>query len=162
MFWQFEFHRFVGEGAFKGPVYMQSKNDILNFDPGTWRFKHTAFYLASSIQKHDLTTNKLLNDDGVLKNINKGISTQNPNTYSILYDKMIEPLIPYKIKGFLWYQGEENVTNYYDYKELLSGMIDDWRDKWKEKLPFYFVQIAPYRYTSNQLSQELREAQLKS
>ena len=150
----------VGEGAFKGPVYIRSKNEILNFDPGTWRFKHTAFYLASSIQKHNLTTNKLLNNDGVLKaNINKGISTQNPNTHSILYDKMIEPLIPYKIKGFLWYQGEENVTNYYDYKELLSGMIDDWRDKWKEKLPFYFVQIAPYRYTSNQLSQELREAQ---
>ena len=79
---------FVGEGAFRGPVYLKSKNDILNFDPGLWRFKHTAFYLASSIQKHNLTTKKLLNQDNILKeNINKGISTQNPNTYSILYDQ---------------------------------------------------------------------------
>ncbi len=153
----------VGEGAFRGPVYISSENNIINFDPGVWRFKHTAFYLASSIQKHNLSTNKLLNEDSVLKaNINKGISTQNPNTYSILYDKMIEPLIPYKIKGFLWYQGESNVTNYNDYKELLSGMIDDWRDKWDEKLPFYFVQIAPYIYTANELSHELREAQRKT
>tara|TARA_B100000575_G_C23142376_1_gene665235 strand:+ start:3590 stop:5641 length:2052 start_codon:yes stop_codon:yes gene_type:complete len=153
----------VGEGAFRGPVYLKSENDSLNFDPGLWRFKHTAFYFDSSIQKHNLQIKKLLNQDSLLKaNINKGISTQNPNTYSILYDKMIKPLIPYKIKGFLWYQGEENVTNYYDYKELLSGMIDDWRDKWEEKLPFYFVQIAPYGYSSNQLSQELREAQRKT
>ena len=153
----------VGEGAFRGPVYLKSKNDSINFDPGLWRFKHTAFYLASSIQKHNLTTKKLLNQDNIIKeNISKGISTQNPNTYSILYDKMLKPLIPYKIKGFLWYQGEANVTNYYDYNELLTGLIEDWRDKWKEKLPFYFVQIAPYIYTSNELSQELREAQRKT
>ena len=102
-----------------------------------------------------------MNDDGVLKaNINKHFYSK-PKYYSILYDKMIEPLIPYKIKGFLWYQGEENVTNYYDYKELLSGMIYDWRDKWKEKLPFYFVQIALFLqiHFKSIIASELREAQ---
>ena len=75
---------------------------------------------------------------------------------------MIKPISPYKIKGFLWYQGEENVSNYYDYKSLFIGMIQDWRNKWDENLPFYFVQIAPYSYTTEALSQELRDAQRKS
>ena len=63
----------------------------------TWRFKHTAFYLASSIQKHDFTTNNLLNKFFVLKSNMKTFYSK-PKYYSILYDKMIKPLIPYKIK----------------------------------------------------------------
>ncbi len=75
---------------------------------------------------------------------------------------MIKPLIPYKIKGVLWYQGESNVPNYDEYQTLFSGMIDDWRQKWKEDLPVYYVQIAPYQYDENRISQALREAQRKT
>jgi sialate O-acetylesterase len=88
--------------------------------------------------------------------------------YSILYNPMIKPLVPYTLKGFLWYQGESNVNNYYQYKNLFTGMISDWREKWKQDLPFYFVQIAPFIYSDiangcgTCLSHELRDAQRKS
>ena len=158
-----------GEGAFKGACYLEDGESRLFLDKGEWRFKHLAFYLASSIQKHNLSFDQLLNEDDYLKsNIKTGISINNPNTYSILYKHMIEPIKPYKVKGFLWYQGESNVDNYFDYKNLFTGMILDWREKWKEKLPFYFVQIAPFLYNKNEngcgdcLSYLLRDAQRKT
>ena len=44
---------------------------------------------------------------------------------------MISPLIPYTIKGAIWYQGEANASNYNEYQALFSGMIDDWRENFK-------------------------------
>tara|TARA_B110000046_G_C12882517_1_gene350759 strand:- start:60 stop:758 length:699 start_codon:yes stop_codon:yes gene_type:complete len=85
-----------------------------------------------------------------------------PNAYSILFQKMIAPILPYGIKGALWYQGEFNVVNHQEYQELFSGMIEDWREKWGYEFPFYFVQIAPYRYKENEHSESLRDAQRKT
>jgi len=73
-----------------------------------------------------------------------------------LYKTMIEPLLPYAIKGVIWYQGEANVSNPPLYAKLLPSMIKDWRSKWNKDFPFLFVQLAPYRGSSP----ELREAQL--
>ncbi|MDP4291312.1 MAG: sialate O-acetylesterase [Bacteroidota bacterium] len=74
-----------------------------------------------------------------------------------LYNAMIAPLIPYAIKGVIWYQGESNSVRAKQYRTLFPAMINDWRNKWNNsRLPFLFVQIAPYR--SN--TPELREAQL--
>ena len=69
-----------------------------------------------------------------------------PKEPSIVYNAMIHPLVPFKIKGALWYQGETNVQNADTYSELLSSMIASWREKWEDQFPFYFVQIAPYKY----------------
>jgi len=82
--------------------------------------------------------------------------------YIVIYQNMIKPLIPYTIKGALWYQGESNVDNYQEYQTLFTGMITDWRARWGTDFPFYFVQIAPYRYEPHQSSQALREAQRKT
>ncbi len=66
------------------------------------------------------------------------------------YQKMIAPMAPYALKGFLWYQGEQNLINgdrelYAKKQELL---IQAWRSAWNdEKLPFYYVQLAPYAYS---------------
>lgn len=66
---------------------------------------------------------------------------------SVLYNGMIHPLINYTAKGFIWYQGESNREYYFDYKELQKAQINLWRSLWKnEKMPFYFVQLAPYNY----------------
>ena len=158
-----------GIGGFKSSIYLESDKDRFEFDKGIWRFKHIAFYLNSSIQKHNLSSQQLINDDEVLKTkIKKGLTIEDPNMYSILYNTMIKPLVPYTIKGFLWYQGESNVNNYDQYKSLFTGMISDWREKWKQDLPFYFVQIAPFIYSDiangcgTCLSHELRDAQRKS
>ena len=73
---------------------------------------------------------------------------------------MIAPLIPYEIKGVIWYQGESNTNQPELYQSLFSLMISNWRDDWKKEFPFYYVQIAPWNYGELIKSQKLREAQL--
>lgn len=78
-----------------------------------------------------------------------------------LYNAMIHPLIPYAIKGAIWYQGESNTENPKMYQKLFPEMISNWREDWHEgPFPFYYVQIAPYDYGENTYSERLREAQL--
>ena len=85
-----------------------------------------------------------------------------------LYNGMIHPLIPYTIKGVLWYQGESNRMEPEKYKELFPAMVRDWRTRWEiGDFPFYYVQIAPYLYGNNEPFQTfensafIREAQLQ-
>jgi sialate O-acetylesterase len=72
---------------------------------------------------------------------------------------MISPLIPFRIAGVLWYQGEANTINAYAYKEMLSEMIKSWRNNWGYDFPFYFAQIAPYKYGNPFEGVEVRDAQ---
>ena len=73
-----------------------------------------------------------------------------------LYNAMINPLIPYAIKGVIWYQGESNSGRGKQYQTLFPTMITDWRKNWNEgDFPFLFVQIAPY----NGADPKIREAQ---
>jgi len=89
-----------------------------------------------------------------------------PNSYpSLLFNAMVNPLIPYTIKGVLWYQGEANATRAEQYKKAFPLMINDWRKKWDQgDFPFYFVQLSSFDEfggNSNIGSRwaELREAQ---
>jgi sialate O-acetylesterase len=84
----------------------------------------------------------------------------NPHTPSVLYNGMLHPLTKYTIKGAIWYQGEANVGRAFQYRTIFPGMITDWRNQWgKGDFPFYFVQLAPYKYGTEHTSAELREAQ---
>lgn len=88
------------------------------------------------------------------------LSAYTPTT---LYNAMIAPLIPYSIKGAIWYHGESNTDKPDLYKTLFPKMIENWRADWKEgSFPFYFVQIAPFKYDEKTQSQRLREAQFFS
>ncbi len=83
---------------------------------------------------------------------------------TVLFNSMINPLIPYGIKGFLWYQGESNAEAAYNYRELFPMLIADWRQRWQQgNLPFLFVQLANYGerkpLPSDSEWAELREAQ---
>jgi len=83
--------------------------------------------------------------------------------FSNLYNGMISPLINFKIKGAIWYQGESNVGNWKEYKTLFPNMISSWRDKWNiGNFPFYFVQIAPYNYPDKFAVPQIVEAQLEA
>lgn len=67
-----------------------------------------------------------------------------------LYKGMINPITNYTAKGFIWYQGETNRIYPDDYAKLLPAMIGSWREKWgNSDMPFYMVQLAPYRYEGN-------------
>jgi sialate O-acetylesterase len=88
-----------------------------------------------------------------------------PNSHpSSLYNGMIAPLLPYAIKGAIWYQGESNAGKAYQYRTLFPAMIQNWRTDWKEPdFPFFFVQLAPWGARGDQSGvtwAELREAQL--
>lgn len=85
-----------------------------------------------------------------------------PSNTAIAYNAMIAPLTKFSISGVLWYQGESNVSSYYSYEQLFTGMIDAWRAAWNKNFPFYFVQIAPYTYGNNINGALLRETQTKA
>ena len=87
----------------------------------------------------------------------------NPNVETVLYNAMIHPLVPYAIKGAIWYQGEANAERAFQYERLLPLMITDWRQKWGQDFPFYLAQLANFMQRKPQPSEsewaELREAQ---
>lgn len=80
-----------------------------------------------------------------------------------LYNFMIAPLTKTAIKGAIWYQGEANVSNAGAYDQLMKAMVLSWRAKFGKDMPFYFVQIAPYKYSKDFPRQAalLREKQEK-
>lgn len=70
-----------------------------------------------------------------------------PQSPLALYNGMIHPLLGMPIKGALWYQGEANVGEGMLYFEKMKALIGGWRAVWNQpNLPFYFVQLAPFRY----------------
>jgi len=86
----------------------------------------------------------------------------NPWRTAGLYNGMIAPLVPYAIAGSIWYQGESNCGRAQQYRTLFPGMIESWRTAWNmPAMPFYFVQIAPYKYgvPNGAMYPELCEAQ---
>jgi sialate O-acetylesterase len=84
-----------------------------------------------------------------------------------LFNAMISPLVNYRIKGAVWYQGESNTSRYTEYTKLLSTLILDWRDKWNQgNFPFLFVQLPNFMEAKAQPSESewalFREAQAKA
>ncbi len=85
--------------------------------------------------------------------------SQSSGAPTVLYNGMIHPLLPYAMKGVIWYQGEANVGKEKEYQTLFPSMIEDWRRLWDQgDFPFLFVQIAPHQ----DMTPEIREAQLLS
>jgi sialate O-acetylesterase len=101
------------------------------------------------------------------KNENKPLPRQpqhpknNPNQPTVLYNAMIQPLLPFAIKGAIWYQGESNASRAQEYRTLFPAMITDWRKKWGYDFPFFAVQLAPFRADGSEKVSyaELRDAQ---
>lgn len=85
------------------------------------------------------------------------------NTPSGLFNGMIAPLVPYGIRGAIWYQGESNASEReaYKYRRLFGAMIQDWRNRWGQgDFPFLFVQLANFK--SNVYWPVLRESQTET
>ena len=81
---------------------------------------------------------------------------------TVLFNAKVAPLTKFAIKGFLWYQGESNRSNYKLYKDLVPAFVKDLRNRWgRGDLPFYYVEIAPFDYEgANDISAaRLREVQ---
>jgi sialate O-acetylesterase len=88
-----------------------------------------------------------------------------PNSYpTLLFNAMINPLVPYAITGAIWYQGEANAGRAYQYRRIFPQLITDWRTHWGQgDFPFLFVQLANFMQPKDPPAEstwaELREAQ---
>ena len=84
------------------------------------------------------------------------------NWPGVLYKNMVKRIIPFTLNGVLWYQGESNIYAHWEYFELFKEMVQKWRDDWNNELPFFTVQIAPFRYAKPQGAPLLVEQQIKA
>ena len=91
------------------------------------------------------------------------VGASNQNSPGVLYNAMLAPLVPFAIRGAIWYQGESNAGRAYQYRTLFPTMIRNWRSAWGYDFPFYFVQLPNWRARQESPSEsdwaELREAQ---
>tara|TARA_B100000941_G_scaffold160970_1_gene114516 strand:- start:1097 stop:2503 length:1407 start_codon:yes stop_codon:yes gene_type:complete len=96
----------------------------------------------------------------IINNSDEKFEEYNPG---YLFNAMLKPLIPFTLRGGIWYQGENNRERAKNYSKLMQVMVASWRDRWGlGDFPFYFVQIAPFSYNNpnESSSAELRDAQL--
>ncbi|MBO0936816.1 beta galactosidase jelly roll domain-containing protein [Fibrella sp. HMF5335] len=88
-----------------------------------------------------------------------------PNAHpTLLFNAMLKPLVPYALRGVIWYQGESNAGRAKQYRTSFPLMITDWRKQWGEDFPFLFVQLANFNSGGGNSQKgsswaELREAQ---
>ncbi|MDR2954576.1 MAG: 9-O-acetylesterase [Prevotella sp.] len=94
------------------------------------------------------------------------VSPESSSYPTVLYNKMVHPFTKFPIKGVIWYQGEANVDRADKYSNLFKALIMDWRNRWGQELPFYFVQLANFMdYKAVQPDSKwalLREAQAQA
>ena len=121
-------------------------------------------FVAIGKEKIDISGDwKFKISKAVMKSVNIG-----PNSYpTLLFNGMINPILPYGIKGAIWYQGESNASRAFQYQRIFPNMINDWRNHWQQgDFPFLFVSLANFRKPFEQPSDsewaELREAQTKT
>ena len=134
-----------GPGGFNGKILMKNETVEFEIPIESFKYKHHAFFLDGKLIVHHLTKKELTEKSNYIKeNITRGFSTGSPNEYATLYDNILTNLIPYTIKGTIWYQGEANTVNSSEYQMFFSAMIEDWRNSWGYDFPFYYAQLAPF------------------
>lgn len=98
----------------------------------------------------------------------RNMAATQPSRSGVLFNGMINPIVGYAAKGFLWYQGESDRGSYKLYENKMVDLVSEWRTLWgDEQMAFYYAQIAPFEYdyrNSNTycVSMYIREAQLKA
>jgi sialate O-acetylesterase len=133
-----------GGGLFGTPEKMKLslKSNTKLFIPlkGEWKYQPVAEFKDNKFYVYDTSKSDFQSK--------KRPANLGPGTPSVLFNGMVSPVLPYKIKGAIWYQGEANVGRAEQYLKIFPAMIQDWRESWGIKdMPFYFVQIAPYVYS---------------
>lgn len=149
-----------GPGSISNGIKITNENEPAIILDGEWDYILSAEIFQGDVYHYDLSTVRFEERPQI-------IAPSPYSTPSSLFNAMIYPLIPYHIKGAIWYQGESNVGKAEQYQRLFPAMIQDWREHWNRDFPFYFVQIAPFRYNISgdenlDESQYLRDAQRNS
>jgi len=133
----------------------EDQTDVISLT-GFWKYLPVAEYRDSRLFLFGIKNEEFLSRPEVPITVSQ-------NTPTFLYNGMIAPVVPYSIRGVIWYQGESNTGNPEQYRTLFPTMIRDWRNQFAQgTFPFYYVQIAPYAYGEESESQRLREAQFQT
>jgi sialate O-acetylesterase len=123
---------------------------------GSWKYLPVAEYRVGIFWVYGATDNQFRNRPKLPLDFSG-------YTPTALFNGMISPIVPFAIRGAIWYQGESNTDKPALYKETFPAMIADWRKAFRQgDFPFYFVQIAPFNYGGQTNSQLLREAQFQT
>lgn len=147
---------FSAVGFVFGRKLYKSLNVPVGLIQSTWGGTH-----AESWMKKELMESKPLYadvlQDFALSNVKR--EKDYCKVPATLWNGMINPILPFTIKGNIWYQGESNSVRFEKYQEVFTDLINSWRKEWAQpEMPFYFVQIAPqYKQPAG-----IREAQLKT
>jgi sialate O-acetylesterase len=133
-------------------------NDNLNVPIGlinaSWGGSPAEVWLPAEL----VESNEVLRESASKQNANQPWAPVIPG---VIFNSMINPIIPFRIAGALWYQGEANTTVPKTYKMLMENLIKDWRKQFQHELPFYYVQIAPYSEYTGESGILIREQQVK-
>jgi sialate O-acetylesterase len=145
---------FSAVGYFFGKKLQQDMNVPIGLINASWGGTPAEVWTPASV----------VNSSDILK---QAAAQQKPNpwwtiTPGYAYNGMIAPITSYAIAGAIWYQGESNTGTYATYSDLFTSMISAWRKQWNKDFPFYYVQIAPYKYGNQNIGILLREQQTKS
>jgi sialate O-acetylesterase len=104
----------------------------------------------------------VLADPALVREAATNNPTWSPIKPGAAYDAMVAPWLRFPIAGALWYQGEANVGHPDSYAALMEKLVVGWRADWGRDFPFYFVQIAPFRYGDHDRAARLREQQQRA
>ncbi|HEY4205844.1 MAG TPA: sialate O-acetylesterase, partial [Puia sp.] len=109
------------------------------------------------------TPDSLIRHDDVLREAATKVlpNGQVPHLPGYTYNAMIAPLTNFCAAGVIWYQGENNTMTAGTYPRLFRTLMDGWRSAWGKDLPFYYVQVAPFRYQRPNIGALMREAQTR-
>ncbi|MEP0369100.1 MAG: sialate O-acetylesterase [Cyclobacteriaceae bacterium] len=133
-------------------------------------FSATGYFFGNLVQEIiDVPVGLIASDWGATRiqfwmdegSLNQFDPEDHKNSATTLFNGMIHPMLGFNIRGVVWYQGESNRYNPGIYKDMMVEMVKGWRAKWGiGEFPFYYCQIAPYKYTNELNTALLREAQL--
>lgn len=158
------------QSAWNGtPAESWTRKEVMQDDPDLGKI------ITSAREQFDLWTKKVADANANGQKLVMPLHLSYKSCWpTYLYNGMISPIIPYRIKGAIWYQGESNASRAYQYRKLFPAMINSWRKDWGfGDFPFYYAQLTSYlRHApdedvivekgqpKDELWAELREAQL--
>ncbi|MBI5689350.1 MAG: sialate O-acetylesterase [Verrucomicrobia bacterium] len=138
------------------------------------RWEKTLADYPAAVQAHESQLAKWTADEAAAKAAGKRFARAKPRTPegpgsrwlpAGIYNGMIAPLVPFGLRGVIWYQGETNAARHAEYASLFTALIKQWRADFGPDLPFYFVQLANFEAQTGNDGDTwayLREAQARA
>jgi sialate O-acetylesterase len=147
-------HSFSAVGYFFGRYLHQNLNVPIGLIEVSWGGTPAEVWMNAD----------LIESDPLLQTCAAKLNTYDwwPSKSGVVYNAMIAPLVPFRIAGAIWYQGESNADSPESYRKLFRTLIESWRHDFVTDFPFYYVQIAPFTYGQNTRSALIREMQMQS